>query len=476
MVNALAAIRLSRLTDATTSPERQREVVTRWAEQNDAELVGEAVDLDVSGAVSPFDRDGLGKWLTDTPPHPWSVLVAWRLDRVSRSALDTLRLVEWLEARGKRLVTVSDGIDTGTSMGRLFVKIAGIFAELERDTIRERTAASRQALRAAGRWGGEAVHYGYKAVPRDEGGYILEIDEEAAQNVRDMFNDVLKGRTVARITRELNERGILAPRDRQRSLRGQDLKGDRWSESTVWDILQSKALLGWTTHNGEADPNNLKAPPIITSELFERVQIELSKRKRAKTRNPGKNSSPLSGVALCWECLKPLWHRGQTMNGKLYRYYHCPNKHTKSIRAEELEKLCEAAFLAAYSNIPVREPVEIPASDHTEELAAVRLAVKDLAQRMSAARSDVVRDALSEQLASLDARAEELAAIPVEPARIEYRETGRTWKQELSELDTEGKRDLWLRVGFGFAVQSTEDGFTVAFQPPQELLDAGVFA
>lgn len=127
-------------------------------------------------------------------------------------------------------------------MGRLFVKIASIFAELERDTIRERTAASRQALRAAGRWGGEAVHYGYKA----------------------------------------------APRDRQRSLRGQDLKGDRRSESTIWDILQSKALLGWTTHNGEADPNNLKSPPIITSELFERVQIELSKRKRAKTRNPAR--------------------------------------------------------------------------------------------------------------------------------------------------------------------------------------------
>src|SRR5690606_34795862 len=170
---ALGSIRLSRLHDTSTSPERQREVIRRWSVQNELNLVHITEDLDVSGSVNPFERDELGPWLTDTPPQPWTVLVAWRLDRVSRSALDTLRLLEWLEARGKRLVTVDDGIDTGTQMGRLFVQIAGIFAQLERETIRERTLASRQALRASGRWGGEAIAYGYKATRDDTGGYRL---------------------------------------------------------------------------------------------------------------------------------------------------------------------------------------------------------------------------------------------------------------------------------------------------------------
>jgi site-specific DNA recombinase len=80
------------------------------------------------------------------------MLVSWKLDRVSRSALDTLQLFQWLEQRGKRLVCVDDGIDTGTSMGKLFGKLAAIFAEMERETIIARVLDSRRELRAQGRW------------------------------------------------------------------------------------------------------------------------------------------------------------------------------------------------------------------------------------------------------------------------------------------------------------------------------------
>ena len=61
----LPAIRLSLVTDSTTSPERQLEKIQQYARLGDHELIPitEAdYDLDVSGAVSPFDRPGLGRW------------------------------------------------------------------------------------------------------------------------------------------------------------------------------------------------------------------------------------------------------------------------------------------------------------------------------------------------------------------------------------------------------------------------------
>jgi site-specific DNA recombinase len=64
-MRVLGVIRLSDLSDETTSPERQRSSIEKYAGAYDHEIVGWAEDIDVSGAVSPFDRKDLGGWLTD---------------------------------------------------------------------------------------------------------------------------------------------------------------------------------------------------------------------------------------------------------------------------------------------------------------------------------------------------------------------------------------------------------------------------
>ena len=86
-LRVLGALRLSRNTDESTSPKRQTERIEWWSGGHDGELVHIAEDLDVSGKVSPFDRDGLGEWLKEENAHKWDVLVAWKLDRISRSAV-----------------------------------------------------------------------------------------------------------------------------------------------------------------------------------------------------------------------------------------------------------------------------------------------------------------------------------------------------------------------------------------------------
>jgi DNA invertase Pin-like site-specific DNA recombinase len=79
-------------------------------------------------------------------------VVAYKLDRISRSTKHLIELMDHFEANGIHFVSIQDNIDTTTAMGRFFFRMLASIAELERDIISERT---RDGLKAArGRKGG----------------------------------------------------------------------------------------------------------------------------------------------------------------------------------------------------------------------------------------------------------------------------------------------------------------------------------
>jgi DNA invertase Pin-like site-specific DNA recombinase len=82
------------------------------------------------------------------------VVVCWRLDRLGRSLRHLLELVADLEARGVEFRSLTEGIDTSTSSGRLVFNVFASLAQFERELIRERTMAGLAAARARGRTGG----------------------------------------------------------------------------------------------------------------------------------------------------------------------------------------------------------------------------------------------------------------------------------------------------------------------------------
>ena len=78
-------------------------------------------------------------------------LTVVRIDRLGRSLADLMSTLDDLAARGVHIRSLTEGIDTSTSLGTLFYQIAGAFAEYERALIRERTRAGIAAARAGGR-------------------------------------------------------------------------------------------------------------------------------------------------------------------------------------------------------------------------------------------------------------------------------------------------------------------------------------
>ncbi|MDH5259246.1 MAG: recombinase family protein [Gammaproteobacteria bacterium] len=81
-------------------------------------------------------------------------LIVWRLDRLGRSVIDTVKLLEWLHDKKIEFVSLQERFDTTSPMGKAMFEISAVFAELERNLIIERTHAGLEAARARGKIGG----------------------------------------------------------------------------------------------------------------------------------------------------------------------------------------------------------------------------------------------------------------------------------------------------------------------------------
>lgn len=87
-------------------------------------------------------------------------LVVWKLDRLGRTLTGVLEMIERLNKEGIGLISLTESFDTTTPMGKAFLQIALVFAELERNMISERTKAGMAARKAADpdvKWG--AKHF-----------------------------------------------------------------------------------------------------------------------------------------------------------------------------------------------------------------------------------------------------------------------------------------------------------------------------
>jgi DNA invertase Pin-like site-specific DNA recombinase len=82
------------------------------------------------------------------------VLTVWKLDRLGRNTQHVLAVVDELTSRGIGFRSITEGLHTEGAMGKAMLTIMAAFAQLERDTMIERTRAGLAAAAADGRKGG----------------------------------------------------------------------------------------------------------------------------------------------------------------------------------------------------------------------------------------------------------------------------------------------------------------------------------
>ncbi len=150
-------------------------------------VVAECVDAGESGARA--DRPALAEVMDSVDSGAVGVLIVYRLDRLARSTIHLLTLVQRLEAAQVRLVSTSESIDTRTPTGRMTMTVLGSVAELERETIRTRTREGVARRVAQGGWVSSTPPFGFRAVPDTRAGMrgvVLAIDRVQAACIRDM--------------------------------------------------------------------------------------------------------------------------------------------------------------------------------------------------------------------------------------------------------------------------------------------------
>jgi DNA invertase Pin-like site-specific DNA recombinase len=131
-------------------PEVQLRELRAWCSMNSHKIVAEYVDKGVSGAKA--SRPQLDKLMRDAIKglRDIDAVVVWRLDRFGRSLRHLQNAIAELHGAGVSFVSLKDGFDLTTPLGKVLFAILGAFAEFERDVIAERIKAGLRNAKAKG--------------------------------------------------------------------------------------------------------------------------------------------------------------------------------------------------------------------------------------------------------------------------------------------------------------------------------------
>ena len=157
-----------RVSTQDQSLETQREACVEYCKKNNWDY--QVFEEKISGAKS--SRPKLDIMLQQIRKNEFNVVVVWKLDRLGRSTIHLIQLIE--EFRNKKIdfISVTQGINTKDPMGRFFLTIMAGIAELEREYIRERTKKRLETLKAKGKKLGRPPGSKDKK-QRRKGGYFL---------------------------------------------------------------------------------------------------------------------------------------------------------------------------------------------------------------------------------------------------------------------------------------------------------------
>ena len=120
------------------------------AERHSWQVVTVFKDQGISGAKGRDQRPGLDKLLQAVARKEFDLVAAWSVDRLGRSLIDLVGILQEFHAKHVDLYLHQQGLDTSTPSGRAMFQMLGVFAEFERSMIRERVMAGLARAKADG--------------------------------------------------------------------------------------------------------------------------------------------------------------------------------------------------------------------------------------------------------------------------------------------------------------------------------------
>lgn len=326
---------------------------------------------------SNMNRPGLQSLIKDAESGQFDMVLVYKLDRLSRSQKDTLFLIEDVfDKHNVFFTSITENFDTSTPTGKAFLGILAVFAQFEREQIRERTMIGKDSRAKEGKWhGSKWIPIGYDYTE----GLLIPNEYEVMQikEIADMFLKRTPVRTIANI---MTEKGFLH-------------KYGEWEAKTIRRVLSNPVNIGLIKNRDKWHKGIHE--PIFDQKTFDAIQEIMNERKEKYGTTYKPYSSLLGGMIYCKHCGGKYARQG---NGNGTYYYSCysrnksmkkmikdPNCKNKNFRMLDLDFVVISAItqLALDPDYIDRMKDEKPVNDVSEKIKSINAEIDGIASQIS---------------------------------------------------------------------------------------------
>lgn len=412
----------------------QKEKLKAFCKAKDYFIENEYIDPGFSGAN--MDRPGLKKLIEDIKTRKTDMVVVYRLDRLSRSQKDTLYLIEDVFLKNDvAFISMQESFDTSTPFGRAMVGILSVFAQLERENIRERSMLGKEERAKQGLWGGGMDPFGYKYIPEKD----MLVPNGKSELVKKAYELYLKGYGAPRIAKEIG--------------------GINRSKIRAW--LKAPVYAGKIAHAGKIYPGQHE--PLVSWEDFLKVQ-EIMKYRSNKRGKPV-SINVLAGLVKCKHCGATY---GTRSSGEGHYYLACysrtgyipemikdKNCKNKFWRLDKMVQIVEdelfnLVYDEEYFNKKIREKQESGFNSGLvkKEISEIDKKINKVMDLML--DEDLQIEVMKNKLIQLNNKKNQLQKLLEENKKpnktVLIKETAKTIKDTWKTLSVEGKNELLRRI------------------------------
>lgn len=293
----------------------QREKLAKYAEANDWDIFDYYVDDGISGK----DLDGrpeVTRLINDVKEGKINNVLIYKLDRLTRSVRDLIYLIELFEKYSCTFNSQTEKIDTSNAVGRMFVKIIGIFAEFERENLAERVSFGYEQKTREGNYTNTCGVYGYDYL----GNNVYAVNEEEKNLVNRIFDLYIDGLSYYKIAKKLNNENLPTKR------------GGHWATGTIKSIITNPLYIGQVRYGVQpknkdksfsVEGKNIEA--IVEAEKWESANKAVATRQKFCMRRYSSDNSYYFHIIKCAKCGGGIGARQQNQKGTKYITYRCYN-------------------------------------------------------------------------------------------------------------------------------------------------------
>ena len=265
--------------------------------------------------------------LQDMKEGKINYIVAYKLDRITRSVRDLEELISVLEQYNCFLLCDRDDVNTSTANGRFFVRMLTVLSQLEIEIVSERTKFGLNGAIKSGHIPGQRP-FGYTKSKDKK----MIVDNATRPYVEKIFDMYLEGKSFQQIANYFKENNIYPKK--------------KWRDTTIQKIIDNKIYMGdYEQYKRIGKQENLEpivymnvVEPIISRAKWEECQRQKERNQRTYTRD---RIYTFFQRLKCPSCGRIMKCKGSGGTKKKYMYYTCEHCHV-NFNENYVEELLES--------------------------------------------------------------------------------------------------------------------------------------